>query len=271
MQRLGHGIGLRQPFYNAILETPRRVDWLEITPENWMRRGGTRARQLDAIAEQFVLVPHSVSLSVGGPDPLDSGFLEQVQRLCRRVHAPWWSDHLCYSSIGGVQFHELLPLPFTREAVDHVVKRVQRVKRAVDVPFLLENPTFYAMMPGAQMDEPTFLAEVVERADCGILLDVNNIYVNSVNHGFDPVAFLDRVPLDRVVQVHVAGHSVRSGLLVDTHVGPVPPPVWNLYAELVKRVGWVNTLVEWDAEIPPLDVVLDQADQARSLCRVEAA
>jgi uncharacterized protein (UPF0276 family) len=262
---LGVGIGLRRPFYDEILETRRRVDWLEITPENWMRRGGVRARQLDATAEQFTLVPHSVSLSIGGPDPLDVAFLNEISKLCKRVRAPFWSDHLCYSSTGGMQFHDLFPLPFTGEAVKHVVQRVHEVKRRVRFPFALENPTFYCMMPGAEMDEPTFLSEVVERADCGILLDVNNIYVNSLNLGIDPHHYLATVPLERIMQVHIAGHTRKGDVVVDTHVGPIIEPVWQLYQELLARTGPLPTLVEWDEKIPSMDAVINEADRARAL------
>lgn len=261
----GHGIGLRRPFYDGILETSRRVDWLEITPENWVRRGGQRARQLRAVAERYTLIPHSVSLNIGGLDPLDDGFLTEMGALSRELDVPWFSDHLVYSQVKGVPLHDLFPLPFTREAVAHVVKRVQEVKRRLPCPFLLENATIYALMPGAQMDEPTFLAEVAEQADCGILLDVNNIYVNSRNLGIDPQHVLNTLPLHRVRQVHVAGHTQREGVIIDTHIGPVIEPVWQLYEDVVRRIGPVPTLVEWDEEIPSLDAVLDEADRARAV------
>lgn len=259
----GFGVGLRRPFYGDVVHTRRALDFLEITPENWMGRGGLRARQLDEAAERFPMVIHGVSLNIGGQDPLDAEFLRQMKALCRRTRAAWWSDHLCYSAVGGVHFHDLFPLPFTREAVKHVAARVQQVKRAVNRPFLLENPTFYETMPGAEMDEATFLAEVVEAADCGILLDVNNIHVNMRNLGTDPHRYLRNIPLHRVKQVHVAGHTVRAGVVIDTHIGPVPDAVWNLYRDLVGLMGPVPTLVEWDDRIPPLDVVLNEVDRAR--------
>lgn len=261
----GVGIGLRRPFYDGILQTDRAVDFLEITPENWMGRGGIRARQLAAVAERFPLVIHGVSLDIGGPGPLSQDYLLNIRMLVRQTRAPFWSDHLCYAAVGGEYFHDLFPLPFTREAVAHVVRRVDQVKRAVDAPFLLENPTFYAMMPGAEMDEPTFLAEVATQADCGILLDVNNIYVNHRNLGTDMDRYLATVPMERVAQVHVAGHSLRGDVLIDTHVGPVPAPVWDLYRRFLARAGPRPTLVEWDDRIPPLDQVLDEADRARSI------
>jgi len=261
----GHGIGLRRPFYDGILATTRRVDWLEITPENWVRRGGRRARQLAAVNERYALVPHSVSLSVGGPDPLDEGFLDEMAQLCRLIDAPWYSDHLCYSSVDGVHLHDLLPLPFTREAVKHLLPRIDRVKQRLDRPLLLENATFYAVMPGSEMDEPTFIAEVLSQADCGMLLDVNNIYVNARNLGIDPQHFLRTVPLERVKQIHVAGHTVKDSVVIDTHIGPIVEDVWKLYQQVVALLPDVPVLVEWDDEIPSLDAVLDEADRARSL------
>lgn len=267
----GVGIGLRRPFYDGILETRRRLDWLEITPENWVGRGGRRAAQLAAVAERFTVVPHAVSLNIGGPDPLNADFLTQMEALCRTIRAPFFSDHVCYSAVDGVQFHDLFPLPFTKEAVAHVVRRIQTVKRAFKRPFLLENATFYAVMPGAQMDEPTFLREVLQQADVGMVLDVNNIYVNWKNLGIDPIHVLNTLPLERVAYVHVAGHTPRDGMLIDTHIGPVPDGVWALYAQLIKRTGPLPTLVEWDDHIPALDVILDEADRARALQHPVAA
>ncbi|MEW5853085.1 MAG: DUF692 domain-containing protein [Myxococcota bacterium] len=261
----GHGIGLRRPYYDEVLHTSRRVDWMEITPENWLRRGGERARQLAAAAERFALVPHSVSLSIGGPDPLEDSFLDEINALCKLTDPPFWSDHLCYSSAHGIHFHDLLPLPFTREAVRHTVQRIEQVKRRVDRPFLLENATFYAFMPGAEMDEATFMTEILEQADCGMLLDVNNVYVNSVNHGFDALRFIDALPLKRVAYVHMAGHTKKQDVIIDTHIGPIIEPVWQLYAEVMKRLGPVPVMVEWDDEIPGLDAVLDEADRAREI------
>jgi uncharacterized protein (UPF0276 family) len=260
----GIGVGLRRPFAQDLLATTRHVDWLEITPENWIRYGGHARRLLDACGERWPIVPHSVSLSVGGPDPLDEEFLDGIDALCRRVRAPWWSDHVCYSSAGGAQLHDLLPLPFSDEAVAHTAARARAVQARVETPLALENATFYAHMPGGTMDEAAFLRAVVEEAGCGLLLDVNNVYVNALNHGGDPRAFIDRLPLERVVQIHVAGHTRRDDVVIDTHIGPVIDPVWELYRHTIARIGrLVPTLVEWDQEIPPLDVVLDEVDRAR--------
>ena len=261
----GIGVGLRREFAAAIAGTERQVDWLEITPENWVTQGGLKRRLLDAVLARWPLVPHSVSLSIGGPDPLDEAFLEATAALCKRTGTPWWSDHLCYSTVNGAYLHDLLPLPFSDEAVEHSARRVRQVKERIEVPFLLENATFYAHMPGGTMDEAAFLRAVCEEADCGLLLDVNNVYVNSLNHGFDARAFIDRMPLERVAQLHVAGHTRQDDVIIDTHIGPVIEDVWALYRYTLARAGrLIPTLVEWDQEIPPLDEVLDEVDRARA-------
>jgi uncharacterized protein (UPF0276 family) len=261
----GIGVGLRRAFADDILTTSRRVDWLELTPENWVRYGGKSRRRLDAARERWPIVPHSVSLSIGGPDPLDEEFLCAMDELVRRIGTPWWSDHVCYSSAGGAQLNDLLPLPFSDEAVEHTARRIEVVKRRVGAPLALENATFYAHMPGGTLDEATFLRAVLEAGDCGMLLDVNNVYVNSLNHGGDPRAFIDRMPLERVWQIHVAGHTVRDDVVIDTHIGPVIDPVWDLYRYTIARAGrLIPTLVEWDQDIPPLDEVLDEVDRARA-------
>lgn len=261
----GIGVGLRRPYAQELLETQRRVDWVEVTPENWVFSGGRPRRTLEACAERWPMVSHSVSLDVGGDGPLDDVFLGAVARLSERLDAPFWSDHLCYSALGGAPLHDLLPLPFTAEAVEHVAGRAAECRRRTGLPLVLENATFYSHMPGAEMDEAEFLVRALEASGCGLLLDVNNVYVNSLNHGFDPYAFLARLPLERVRQLHVAGHTVEEGVVIDTHIGPVIDPVWRLYEETLRRAGrLIPTLVEWDQEIPPLDVVLDEVDRARA-------
>jgi uncharacterized protein (UPF0276 family) len=261
----GIGVGLRRPFAADLLATARRVDWLEVTPENWMFHGGRTRRLLDACIERWPVVPHSVSLDVGGGGPLSEPFLDRMEALCRRTRTPWWSDHVCWSSYRGRPLNDLLPLPFTEEAVDHVARRAAEVRRRVEAPLALENATFYSHMPGAEMDEAAFLCAVVERSGCGLLLDVNNVYVNSRNHGFDARAFIDRIPLDRVWQLHLAGHTLVGDTIIDTHIGPVIGEVWALYEYTVRRAArLIPTLIEWDQDIPPLDAVLDEVDRARA-------
>ena len=268
----GIGVGLRKPFAAALLERGRKVDWLEVTPENWVFFGGRARRLLDACTERWQVVPHSVSLDVGGAGALDPLFLDAIAGLVRRTGAPFWSDHLCYSSLHGRPLHDLLPLPFTQEAVEHVARRARQAQDRVGAPLVLENATYYAVMPGSVMDEASFLRAAMEESGCQLLLDVNNVYVNGQNHGFDPYAFIDQLPLAQVAQLHVAGHTQREELIIDTHIGPVPSPVWDLYRYTLRRAGrLIPTLVEWDAEIPPLDVVLDEVDRARAHAAVALA
>jgi uncharacterized protein (UPF0276 family) len=262
---LGAGIGLRREYFEALPATARALDWVEVTPENVMGWGGRAERSLAACAARWPVVPHGVSLDVGGQDPLDPGYLEGLAALCARLDAPHASDHLCFSRVDGVWLHDLLPLPFTREAVRHAAARIVEARTRIGRPFLLENPSYYAIPPGAEMPEAAFLREVVLAADCGLLLDVNNAHVNATNHGYDARAFLAALPLDRVGYVHLAGHLVREDVVIDTHGAPVADPVWDLYAWLLERTGPVSTLVEWDQDIPSLDAVLDQADRARAL------
>lgn len=265
LRPLGAGIGLRRTFYEALPRTERPLDWVEIIPENFLSLGGRPQRALDACAERWTVLPHGVGLNIGGPDPLDEAYVTGLAALVKRVDAPFFSDHLVYSRLAGVYLHDLLPLPFNEEAVEHVVPRVREVMARVGRPFLLENPSYYAHMPGGTLSEAAFLRHVVEQADCGLLLDVNNVYVNAQNHGYDPRAFVDALPLERVVQIHLAGHDRYPDVIIDTHGAPVCDDVWSLYRYVLERTGPVSTLIEWDQEIPSMEAVLDQADLARAV------
>jgi uncharacterized protein (UPF0276 family) len=264
---LGAGIGLRREFYEELPRTARALDWVEVIPENFLLAGGRSRRALDACAERWTVVPHGVGLNVGGPDPLDEDYVTRLKALVERVDAPFFSDHLCYSRLGGTHLHDLLPLPFNEDAVDHVVPRVREVMARVGRPLLLENPSYYARMPGGTLAEADFLRHVAEEADCGLLLDVNNVWVNAQNHGYDARAFVDALPLGRVVQIHLAGHERRPDVIIDTHGGPVCDDVWALYRYVLERTGPVSTLIEWDQSIPSLDAVLGEADAARGALR----
>lgn len=267
LRPLGAGIGLRREFYEELPRMHRALDWVEIIPENFLLNGGRPQRALDACAERWKVVPHGVGLNVGGPDPLDTDYVARLRALIERVDAPFFSDHLCYSRLGGVYLHDLLPLPFSEEAVEHVVPRVREVMARVGRPFLLENPTYYARMPGGPLSEADFIRHVAEEADCGLLLDVNNVWVNARNHGYDARAFVDALPLERVAQVHLAGHEQRPEALIDTHGAPVCEEVWALYRYVLERTGPVSTLLERDQNIASLDTVLDEADAARAVLR----
>lgn len=262
---LGYGLGLRAEYYQALLEHPQGVEWLEIISENYMVPGGLPLVWLDRFRERFPLAMHGVSLSIGGTDPLDEGYLARLGALARRIEPVWISDHLCWTGVQGVNLHDLMPLPYTEEALEHVVARVRQVQDRLGRRILLENVSSYIRFADAQMEEWEFLAEVARRADCLILLDINNVYVSASNHGFDPMRYLEGVPVERVQQFHLAGHEQGEALIVDTHDDAVPPPVWALYEAAVRRFGAVSTMIERDDHIPPLDELVAELDWARRL------
>ena len=263
---LGAGIGLRKEHFEALKATDLPVGWLEIVPENFMNFGGFPQAILDLCAGRWPVVSHGVNLSIGSVDPLNEEYLERLRAVLERTKALWFSDHLCFTSVGGEYFHDLLPLPFTREAADHVIGRVRKLQKRIALPFLLENPSYYVAPPGAEMGEAEFFREVLEGADCGMLLDVNNVFVNARNHGTDPKEFIRALPLERVGQIHLAGHRDCGDVIVDTHEGPVIGPVWELYRFAIEEIGRpVSTLIEWDTNIPPLAEVVAEAERARAI------
>ncbi len=262
--QLGFGLGLRPDHYEAILETRPRVDWFEALSENYMAGGGKPLHYLDRIRERYPLVMHGVSLSIGSTDPLDRAYLAELKTLAERIEPAWISDHLCWTGVDGRNLHDLLPLPYTEEAVRHVAGRLRDVQDFLGRRVLLENVSSYLSYTHSTLTEWGFLSAIAEEADSLILLDVNNIYVSSRNHGFDPLAYLSGVPVERVWQIHLAGHSRNGGLLIDTHDHPVPDPVWELYAEAVRRFGAVSTMIERDDNIPPLPELLGELDRARA-------
>ena len=269
---LGFGLGLRPAHYTQIVESRPRVGWFEILSENFMVPGGRPLHWLDRIRSDYPIAMHGVSLSIGSTDPLDQQHLAGLQRLQRRVQPVWISDHLCWTGVGGRNLHDLLPLPYNEAVLAHVVERVRRVQDRLGSRILLENVSSYVSYPSSQLTEWEFLAEVAQRADCLILLDVNNVYVSSVNHEFDPLVYLDAMPRARVRQIHLAGHQSRAdGLIVDTHDAPVAEPVWRLYEQARRRFGDVATMIERDSNIPPLAELLAELDQACSIAgRVDA-
>lgn len=262
---LGFGLGLRVDHYEAILNSEPAVDWFEIISENYLVPGGKPLHYLDRIRARFPLVMHGVSLSIGSTDPLDRDYLKDLKALAQRVEPAWISDHLCWTGVAGRNLHDLLPLPYTEEAIDHVAARVHQVQDFLGRQILLENVSSYVSYADSQLSEWEFLRAVCERADCLILLDVNNIYVSSVNHEFDPRVYLDGVPAERVQQFHLAGHEDHGDYIIDTHDHPVPDPVWTLYAEAVRRFGAVSTMIERDDHIPELPELLAELDRARRI------
>ncbi len=262
---LGVGVGFRRPHVAHVLRDRPAMDWFEIISENYLAEGGIQRANLESLRAAYRVVPHGVSLSIGGTDPLDGEYLRRLRDLVRRIDAPWCSDHLCWTGVAGVDVHDLLPLPFTPRALAHVVERVKRVQGELGVPFALENASSYMELRESTIPEPAFLAEVAERADCGILLDVNNVHVSAYNHGFDARAYVDTIPADRVVQIHLAGHEDRGAYLLDTHGDHVRAEVWDLYRRALRRCGATSTLVEWDEQIPAWDVLAAEAARARAV------
>lgn len=262
-EQLGIGVGLRTAHYREILERRPRVDWFEVLSDNYLHTRGRPLEILDQIAEHYPLVMHGVSLSIGSTDPLDHDYLRQLKQLRNRIGARWVSDHLCWTGVTGQSTHDLLPLPFSEEALLHVARRVREAQDVLQAPIVLENPSSYLEFAGTPLREWEFLKGVAELADCGILLDVNNVYVSAKNHGFSADEYLRGVPMNRVVQIHVAGHTDYGTHVIDSHVGPVPDPVWQLLARARELGAEAPVLLEWDSDIPALDVVLADAERAR--------
>ncbi|HEX3357356.1 MAG TPA: DUF692 domain-containing protein [Tepidisphaeraceae bacterium] len=260
---LGIGIGLRVPHYNHILDKKPVVDWFEIISENYMIDAGRPLEILDRILEQYQVVQHGVSMYFGSTDPLSREHLKKLKRLVKRTNTPFLSDHLCWGSVDGSYTHDLLPMPYTFAAAKSTAERIRAVQDFVEVPVIVENVSSYAEFHLSEMSEWEFLSEVAERADCGILLDVNNIYVSSQNHTFNPLDYVNNVPHDRVAQIHLAGHSKFERYILDTHDHPVLDPVWKLYARAIELCGPTATLLEWDAKIPSFDEVHGEALKAR--------
>ncbi len=261
---LATGIGLRVPHYSHILSEKPAVGWFEIISENYMVDGGRPLAVLDRILDQYTVVQHGVGMYPGDAGGIDFDHLRRLKRLVRRTKTPWISDHLCWGSVDGGMSHDLLPIPFTFEAVRKTAENLRIAQDFLEVPLAVENVSSYGEFNGDEMTEWEFLAEVAEAADVGILLDVNNIYVSSINNIFDPLAYVDFVPPERVAQIHIAGHSRYERFIVDTHDHPVIDPVWKLYERAIERCGPVATLLEWDGRIPSFDEVWTEARKSET-------
>ena len=261
---LGFGLGLRVEHFAEILAEPPRVDWFEITSENFMVAGGKPLHHLEHVRAHYPVAMHGVSLSIGSTDPLDMDYLRALKTLAQRVEPVWISDHLCWTGVGGVNSHDLLPLPYTEEAIAHVCSRIGRVQDVLGREILLENLSSYVEFSGSRMPEWQFVAEIARRSGCRLLLDVNNIQVSARNHGFDPLDYLAGIPGDKVWQIHLAGHSDFGDYAIDTHDHDVPAEVWRLYEAAIERFGPVSTMIERDDHIPPLSELLQELDIARA-------
>lgn len=258
----GVGIGLRIPHYQHIFSEKPTVDWFEIISENYIVDGGRPMQVLDQILDRYKVVQHGVSMYLGSSQGLNREHLKRVKTLARRTNTPWLSDHLCWGSVDGTYSHDLLPMPYTFEAARITAENIRHAQDFIELPIVVENVSSYAEFHDSQMTEWEFLNEVVEAADCGILLDVNNIYVSSQNHDFDPFEYLNNVPAERVAQIHIAGHSRYEKYILDTHDHAVIDPVWQLYARAIQRCGPTATLLEWDDKIPSFDEVHAEALKA---------
>jgi uncharacterized protein len=263
---LGFGVGLRRPHYVHILEQHPPMDWFEVISENFMVEGGRPLEVLEGVRAHYPVVMHGVSLSIGSSDPLNRAYLETLRAATRRFEPAWVSDHLCWTGVGGRNLHDLLPLPYTEETVIHVAGRIRQLQEILERTILIENVSSYMAFRSSRLEEWEFLTAVAEEADCGILLDINNIFVSAFNHRFDPLRYIDAVPADRVMQFHLAGHSDHGSYLLDTHDHPIRAEVWALYEHAVRRFGRVPTLIEWDDNIPDFELLAAAAAEARRRC-----
>jgi uncharacterized protein len=260
---LGLGVGLRSAHFAYIEDNLPPVDWFEVIPENFMDSGGRARATLDVVADNYPVVVHGVSLSIGSTDPLDLDYVRRVKRIAEEVRAVWVSDHVCWTGVLGINTHDLLAIPFTEESLAHVTERIRIAQDVLERPLVLENPSTYVEYNASSMTEPEFLTRMAEAADCGLLIDVNNVYVSSRNHGFDPLEYLAALPGERIVQMHLAGHTDHGTHVVDSHDRPVADAVWELYGEAVGMVGPVSTLLEWDERLPSFPEVHEEVLKAR--------
>ncbi|CDZ77519.1 hypothetical protein BN59_01802 [Legionella massiliensis] len=262
---LGFGLGLRPEHYEDVLQEKPDVDWFEIITENYLVPGGKPLYFLDKVRENYPIVMHGVSLSIGSTDPIDWDYLKQVKSLAERAEPIWISDHLCWTGVKGLNMHDLLPIPYTEEAIKHIVARINEIQDFLGRRILIENVSSYLTFIQSQITEWEFISEIAQRADCYILLDVNNIYVSSVNHDFNAMDYINFVPPERVVQIHLAGHSDYGSYIIDTHDAPIIQPVWDLYAKAIAKLGRISTMIERDDNIPPLSELLDELNLARNI------
>jgi len=262
---LGFGLGLRPQHYEAVLQDRISIDWLEVLTDNYLVPGGRPLHYLARIRERFPLAMHGVALSIGSTDELDRGYLQQVRLLADRFEPAWISDHLCWTGVAGRNTHDLLPLPYTEEVLRHVIERIGVVQDILGRRLVLENVSSYVTFAASTITEWEFLRAVAEKADCLILLDINNVYVSGINHEFDPLVYLNAIPVERVQQLHLAGHQDYGTYLIDTHDRAIAAPVWELFGAAVRRFGAVSTSIERDAAIPAFEELLAELETARSL------
>ncbi len=265
LPNLGFGLGLRGQHYDYILEQRPAVDWFEIISENYMDSYGRPRDVLFELKEHYPFVMHGVSLSIGSPDPLDFSYLKRLKKLRNEINAHWVSDHLCWTGVAGKNMHDLLPLPYTEEVLKHVVQKIQQVQDYLEAPLLIENPSSYLEFTSSHFHEADFLRHMAEEADCALLLDVNNIFVSAYNHEFEALDYLDRIPHERVVQYHLAGHTNKKTHIIDTHSDHVIEEVWNIFKASYPRSHGAAVMVEWDSDIPDFEILHAEVLKAKSL------
>ena len=265
---LGVGLGFRVPFRGDLFLHQRQVSFLEILADHYLDTSPEQEQELDLLAEHFALIPHALNLSLGSAEGVDPAYVRKLAKLVRRVNPPWWSEHIAFTRAGGVDIGHLSPLPFTWEAVEVVCRNIAEVRRWIDRPLILENIAYTVTVPGGEMSEAEFLTEVLERTDCGLLLDITNLHTNAVNHGYDPLAFLGQLPLERVVQLHFVGGHWHNGVLIDSHSQPTPPKVWALMEAVMARAPVKGIVLERDENLPPFEELLGELDQVRRIVRM---
>ena len=261
----GVGIGLRSPHINEIITQKPKVPWLELLADNHIADGGLISTQLDAISALYPVTLHCVGMSLASTAPLDKTYCQQIKTLTQRVNAAWVSEHLCFTSVEGVYSHDLLPIPYNQKALDHCVERILQIQDFLGDNLVVENVSSYMSFKDNDRSEIEFIAEVVKKTECYLLVDVNNIYVNQINHGLDAKAYIEQLPLDRIKEIHLAGYQQQKNYLLDAHNNPVSKPVWALYQQLLNRKADIPTLIEWDNDIPPLNILLDEASKAEKI------
>ena len=264
---LGVGLGFREPFQSDVFLHRQRVDFLEIVADHYLDAPPEKERELDLLASHFTLIPHAINLSLGSAEGVDPVYVRKLTALIRRLDPPWWSEHIAFTRAGGADIGHLSPLPFTREGIETLCRNIAEVRRTIQTSLILENITYTVVFPFSEMDEVGFLKEVLERSDCGLLLDVTNLYTNSVNHGHDPIAFLQQLPLERVVQLHFVGGHWHEDVLVDSHSQRTPPEVWALMEEVMKRAAVKGVVLERDENLPPFEEMLEELEQVRRMGR----
>jgi len=267
----GYGLGLRQPHYEQVVQSRAPVDWFEILSENFMEAHPGHSEYLADLSQHYPIVMHGVAMNIAGGDPIDRNYLTKLKMLAQHVRPVCISDHLCWTSARGVNSHDLLPVPYTREALLHVVTRVKQVQDALGQQLVLENPSTYTEFQASVMPEWEFMAELAEKADCGLLLDVNNVYVSAFNHRYDAKRYIDAIPAARIAYIHLAGHRNCGTHIIDTHDDHVIDAVWNLYRYTIARLGLVSTMVEWDGNIPAFDVLLTELAKTRNVAELALA